>query len=164
MNNITNQFLKGMKRYIATSCIAKEKPFELYIHSINRTNPGITSSAAVLYDNNGDIVDTKSQCNGMVSNDVSNYESILSGLELCKKENVKDLIINTESHLLVKQLSGLWKVKGFELRMLNLRCNRVLSKFDEWDIRHINKEDNLKARELSTKVLKSLEQRYKIPF
>ena len=81
-----------------------------------------------------------------------------------KKENVKDLIINTESHLLVKQLSGLWKVKGFELRMLNLRCNRVLSKFDEWDIRHINKEDNLKARELSTKVLKSLEQRYKIPF
>ena len=164
MNSIGNQFLKEFRRWNVTfskSELQCEKPYKLYIHSRNRTNPGFTSSASVLYNNNGELVDTESRYNGIVSVDVSQYESILSGLELCKKKNIKNVIINTESHLLVKQMGGIWKVKGSELRMLNSKCNTVLTKFNDWNIRHINKEENSMARDLTEKVLKSLEDKYK---
>ena len=66
---------------------------------------------------------------------------------------VKDLTINTDSELLVKQLGGEYKVKSPNLKKLFKEVQGLLLNFDEVVINHIKREKNKLADELANKAI-----------
>ena len=160
MNLINRNINKSMKRYNATFSLKNvnnTKPiYELYTDGGSRGNPGISGSGAVLYRITNDIkeeIDTREEYIGISTNNVAEYNSLLIGLEMCKKNCIKDVTIKMDSMLVVNQITGKWKVKDTKMKDYNSKCIDVLKYFDNYNISHVLRKNNKRADELVNNIL-----------
>ena len=58
---------------------------------------------------------------------------------------MSELELIGDSELVVRQISGEYKVKDAGLKPLRAEVRDALEGFDEWSIRHVRREDNAAA-------------------
>ena len=88
---------------------------KLYTDGGARGNPGPSAGAAVLYDDNGVLLEQSSEYYGVSTNNQAEYRALLLGLNLALKKGIKILSVFLDSELLVKQLNGQYRVKDVSL-------------------------------------------------
>jgi len=90
--------------------------------SIN--NPGQAAYAFLIY-KNGKLLYKQSERIGIASNNVAEYTALIRALEYInnqvksQKSKVKNLLIISDSQLMVNQLIGLYKVKNVDIKPLH---------------------------------------------
>lgn len=114
-----------------------------------RGNPGPAGAGFVLEDQDGAVVRSGGRFLGTRTNNAAEYEALVWGLETALDEGVRDLCIRADSELMVKQVSGLYRVKNEGLRPLHARAKSLLSSFDSYEIRHVRREENAAADALA---------------
>jgi len=81
----------------------------------SHTTPGHCSCAFAVF-NLGKVIAQGARYLGSGSNNEAEYQGLLDCLKWAAKEGVKGLTINSDSQLMVRQISGEWQVKHEDLR------------------------------------------------
>ncbi|XP_020203766.1 uncharacterized protein LOC109789265 [Cajanus cajan] len=84
-----------------------------------------------------------------VTNNQAEYEVLLAGLRLAHDLGAQRVSCNSDSKLMVEQLSGAYQTKDTLLQRYFHAASQQISSFDEFTIRHVPREQNVRADLLS---------------
>jgi ribonuclease HI len=133
-----------------------EKYIKIFFDGGSRGNPGPSAAAFVAYDEKGKKVIEKSKSLGKTTNNIAEYNGLLFALEVLERDDIKKIIICTDSKLVFSQVRGLWKVKNEKIAFLLDKIRKKLTKYEAVDLRLIPRQDNKEADKLVNKELDSL--------
>ena len=88
------------------------------------------------------------------TNNEAEYSSLIRGLEIGIELNIINIDIYSDSELVVKQVSGEYKVKHERMRPLHRKAIALLSQYSNWRMQHVPRDDNTVADKLSKKGMK----------
>lgn len=116
-----------------------------------RGNPGDAGCGAAICDENGAVVKELSRYLGCATNNVAEYEGLLMGLEALLQLGQKNVVVQSDSQLLVRQLNGEYRVKDEKLKVLFQRAMDLLRQFDSYRILHVRRDMNRLADRLANR-------------
>ena len=125
----------------------------LFTDGGSRGNPGPAASGAVLVAPDGRILHEVGHFLGIATNNVAEWTALRLGLEAALEHGVASLAVRMDSELVVKQLSGEYRVKHPDLQPLHARVRSLLRKFSHVDIAHVRRENNKLADAVVNRVL-----------
>jgi ribonuclease HI len=120
----------------------------VHVDGGSRGNPGPAAIAAVLSDENGEVIDSAGAVIGRATNNVAEYRALLFGIERAAALGATDLDLVGDSELIVKQVRGEYKVKDPNMKPLHAAVKSALADFESWSIRHVKRHLNAEADRL----------------
>jgi len=127
--------------------------FIAYTDGACRGNPGPAASGFVLSDAQGTKIQAKAYFIGSATNNVAEYTALVKALEAAQEKGVRELIVRSDSELLVHQINGRYRVKSEQIRPLLLQAVDLLDKFESWKVEHVPREKNSEADGLVNEAL-----------
>jgi ribonuclease HI len=121
------------------------KLYQLYTDGGARGNPGPAGAGAVLRAPDGTEVEAISAYLGEMTNNQAEYRALLLGLQAAIDNNVRELEVCMDSELIVKQMTGEYKVKHPDMKPLNAQARALVAQFDVVHFKHIRREFNSDA-------------------
>lgn len=137
------------------------KQLLLFIDGASRGNPGPSSVGCVIKQDDK-IVEEHGYYLGTRTNNQAEYAALLIGLYFAKKHIAADeeLLIVSDSELLVKQINGQYRVKDPILQKLFMRAKKMLLQIDNHRVTHVLRAHNTHADMMANK---ALDQKIKLP-
>ncbi|MEP6625517.1 MAG: ribonuclease HI family protein [Acidimicrobiia bacterium] len=114
----------------------------------SRGNPGPAGIGAVVLDASREparVLTTVSETIGIATNNVAEYQALISGLEAAAEFDAHRIEVRADSQLLIRQLEGRYRVKNAGLQPLYRRAMELLRGYAEVDLQHVYREDNTEA-------------------
>ncbi|MGH7826002.1 MAG: ribonuclease HI family protein [Candidatus Binatia bacterium] len=127
----------------------RDREWLLMVDGAARGNPGEAGCGAVICDENDNVVKEMSRYLGHATNNVAEYEGLLIGLEALLEMGKKRIRVQSDSQLLVRQLSGQYRVKDEKLKVLFAKAVALLRQFNGYRILHVPRESNKSADRLA---------------
>jgi ribonuclease HI len=118
-----------------------------------RGNPGPAAYAFVLEADDGTVLDARGEAIGTATNNVAEYSALVNGLRRAVEEGVHELEVVSDSELLVKQMTGEYRVRNRALQDLFLEASRLARQLDAVSYRHVRREHNELADRLVNEAL-----------
>ena len=125
----------------------------LYCDGASRGNPGPSGAGVVLLDEKGEQIFELSRYLDKGTNNEAEYRALVRGLEAAADLDVKRIEIFLDSELVVRQLSGKYKVRNARLRSLFDQAVSILQQFDDYAIFHVGRELNQQADRLANEAI-----------
>jgi ribonuclease HI len=110
-----------------------------------RGNPGPAGIGVVITQEDGTEVERIAEGIGVATNNVAEYRAAIAGLARASELGAEDVILRSDSRLLVEQLSGRFRVKNPTLQRLHTEARALLSGFRRVRIEHVPRERNKEA-------------------
>lgn len=130
---------------------ASKNEWLLMVDGAARGNPGEAGCGAVICDESGGVVKELSRYLGRTTNNVAEYEALLMGLEALVHMGGKNVRVQSDSQLLVRQINGEYRVKDEKLKVLFQRAIGLLRRFESYRILHVPRELNKLADRLANR-------------
>ncbi len=127
---------------------APVRTIRIFCDGGSRGNPGPAGIGAVLLDASYEpaaVIGTVSETIGIATNNVAEYQALVSGLELAEPFGARRIEVRADSQLLIRQLEGRYRVKNAGLQPLYRRAMTLLQAYAEVDLAHVYREDNVEA-------------------
>jgi ribonuclease HI len=118
-----------------------------------RGNPGPAAYGYVLETPDGTVLAAHGERIGVATNNVAEYRALLAGLEKAAELGVDELEVVSDSELLVKQMTGEYRVKNEALRDLSQEAARLARKVGRVTYRAVRREHNELADRLVNEAL-----------
>lgn len=125
----------------------------LYTDGASRGNPGRSSIGAVLYDEDGAVAETVSEEIGTATNNVAEYSAVIAGLKAAAELGADEVELRSDSLLLVRQISGEYRVKAAGLKPLHAEVQALIAGFAKVEVNHVPREQNEVADALANAAL-----------
>ena len=132
----------------------KHIEFKLQFDGCSKGNPGLAGAGAVIYQGDEETWTSSLFVGEKVTNNHAEYAGLILGLEQAIKMNIKVLIVEGDSMLVINQMTGSYKVKSETLLHLYNKSKELQSQFDEIYFSHIYRNKNGRADELSNIAIK----------
>jgi len=110
-----------------------------------RGNPGPAAAAYVLMDGDGAEVEARGEYLGSVTNNVAEYSGLLAGLDAAGRLGVRSLKVFMDSELVVRQMTGEYRVKNAGLKPLYEQARTRVARFTSVAFVAVPREDNARA-------------------
>jgi len=123
----------------------------VYTDGASRGNPGEAGAGVVLLDQGGLELANRSIYLGRCTNNAAEYQALIAGLELALQYGCRELRIFLDSELIVRQVSGRYRVKNAQLQPLYDKVKTLLERLEKWQIHHVPRSGNTRADELANK-------------
>lgn len=94
-----------------------------------RGNPGPAAIGFVVLSDKGQVLMANSRYVGWRTNNQAEYEALIAALESAVAFHAEEVICHLDSELVVKQVSGEYKVKNSELRKLWRKVQELSRRF-----------------------------------
>jgi ribonuclease HI len=114
-----------------------------------RGNPGPAGIGVVVATTDGEVLATIAEGLGETTNNVAEYTAALEGLRRAAELGASDVLLRSDSELLVKQLRGDYKVKAAHLRDLYREVMAEATRFASIRFEHVPRERNRDADRLA---------------
>ncbi len=124
-----------------------------YADGASRGNPGPSSYGAVVYDSDGNVLHETGQTIGHTTNNVAEYRGAIAALEAALGLEATEVELRMDSELVVRQLSGRYKVRNPKLVPLHHRVLGLRQRFQNVSIVHVPREQNAAADRLANAAL-----------
>ena len=121
----------------------------------SRGNPGPAAAAAVAYDSDGEELTDRVALVGEVTNNVAEYRALLLAISLAVDLEASEVEFVGDSQLIVRQITGEYKVKKADLKPLHAEAIEALAAIPKWSITDVRREANERADELLNEALDS---------
>ena len=128
----------------------------IHTDGASRGNPGPAAIGATIKDRQGKIITSISQRIGRTTNNQAEYRAIIAALEEAIRLGAKQVELNTDSELVVRQLNGQYRVKNVALRPLYQRVKQLQSFLDSATTIHIPRQQNTEADNLANIALDTI--------
>lgn len=134
--------------------------YVLYFDGCSKGNPGRAGCGAVLYvinlklkemdiENYKEIWFGKEFVGEIHTNNYAEYCGLLMGLKEARRRNIKNLIVKGDSMLVIKQMTGTYKVSSPSLLQLYNECKKIEKYFNKIEYHHIYRFENYRADKLA---------------
>ncbi|MBT7098311.1 ribonuclease HI family protein, partial [Candidatus Poribacteria bacterium] len=114
----------------------------------SKGNPGHASIAYLIEDADGEVVSSHARYIGKQTNNVAEYTALVEALEAAHELGVTRVEAFSDSELMVKQISGEYRVKNETLRPLYESVIASLPRFQSAYVTHVPREQNRAADKL----------------
>ncbi|MBI2865658.1 MAG: ribonuclease HI family protein [Chloroflexi bacterium] len=118
-----------------------------------RGNPGPAGIGAAIFDSSGNLVDSLAKAIGQATNNRAEYLAMIEGLQAALRLGADEVIVRSDSELIVRQLTGRYAVKSADLRPLFEAATNLLRRFRRYQILHVPREQNRTADALANKAI-----------
>jgi len=125
----------------------------LFCDGASSGNPGDSGIGAVL-DLDGQRA-TISEFIGEATNNIAEYSALIRGVEEALRRGAREIEIRADSELIVRQITGQYRVKQPHLQALHRKALSLLKQFSSYTISHIPREDNSEADRLARQAVRS---------
>ena len=115
----------------------------------SRGNPGPAGFGAVVMDPAGKVVARLSSFLGSQTNNFAEYSGLLAVLEWAVANGARRLRVVSDSELMVKQMTGVYKVRHPGLIPLWQQAKRLVGQLDGFEMRHTLRAGNKEADQLA---------------
>ena len=129
----------------------------IYTDGASRGNPGeasigisVSSKKKILYEYGESL--------GVKTNNFAEYMAVYKALLLAVQNGVKEVILYSDSQLLVEQMLGNYKVKSSSLKPIYEKCIFLTQKIPSVIFKHIKRDKNKRADEIANIVLNKEEK------
>lgn len=116
---------------------AKLAQAKLYTDGGSRGNPGPSAIAYVICKMDDTVVEKAGSFIGHTTNNQAEYKALLAGLQRAGQLGIKKLSVYMDSELIVKQLSGHYKIKSRELTPLYHQVRKIVESFEAVTFIHV---------------------------
>ena len=114
-----------------------------------RGNPGPAGAGAQITTSEGEVVAEIAEGLGETTNNVAEYTAAIRGLERAEELGGTDVLLRSDSQLLINQLTGVYRVKTPHLQPLHRRVRQLAARFDSIRFEHVPRERNTEADRLA---------------
>ena len=121
-----------------------------------RGNPGPAAYGFVLEGEDGTVLAAHGEAIGTATNNVAEYSALLAGLRRAAELGIDELEVVSDSELMVKQMTGLYRVKNEALRDLSLEAASLARALPRVTYTHVRREHNELADRLVNEALDAL--------
>jgi ribonuclease HI len=115
----------------------------------SRGNPGPAGAGAQITDDEGVVLAEIAEGLGEVTNNVAEYTAVIRGLERARELGATDVVLRSDSQLLINQLTGRYRVRSPHLLPLHRRVRELAASFDSIGFEHVRRERNVEADRLA---------------
>ena len=119
----------------------------------SRGNPGPAGYGAVVTDSAGKVVARLSRYLGHQTNNIAEYQGLLAVLQWAVDNGKKRLRVVSDSELMVKQMTGIYKVKHPGLLPLWQEARRLVAQLSGFEMRHTLRGGNKEADRLANEAM-----------
>lgn len=119
------------------------------VDGASRGNPGDAGFGVWVRDADADGVAGFGDFLGRQTNNHAEYRGLLAVLEWAENNGVRELLVRSDSQLMVRQMNGRYRVKSARLRPLWEEARTRASRLSRFRIEHVRREDNETADELA---------------
>ena len=120
-----------------------------------RGNPGPAAYGFVLEHPDGSVIAAHGQKIGVATNNVAEYSALIAGLEKARELALDEIEVVSDSELMVKQMTGEYRVKNEALQELWLQASRLARGFRDVSYTAVRREHNELADRLVNEALDS---------
>lgn len=119
----------------------------------SRGNPGPAAYGFVLTDASGREVAAVGEYIGTATNNVAEYRALIAGLEAAVARGVSALSVVMDSELVIRQMTGQYKVKHEGLKPLHRQAREVAARLPKVTYSSVRRDDNGRADGLVNEAL-----------
>ncbi len=117
-------------------------------------NPGPAGCGIVIRDHSGETLLDEGKYLGKGTNNFAEYQGLLFAFERARELGGTELVIRSDSELLVRQMQGRYKVKSANIRPLHRRARAAAEEFAEIRFVHVPREENGEADDLANEAIR----------
>ena len=125
------------------------EPLVAYIDGGARGNPGPAGFGVRIEEAGGALVEEFHESIGVATNNVAEYRGLLAALEWAKTHGCRQLLVRSDSLLLVQQMLGNYKVKNAGLQPLHARARLLAHEIGRVTFEHVGRALNAHADRLA---------------
>jgi len=129
------------------------RAFVVYADGACRGNPGRSGAGAVVSTSAGEIVEELARYLGHATNNIAEYGALILGLEAARRRGGTEVRVRMDSELVVRQVSGRYKVRNPKLRLLHAQVMDLTRSFKRFTIEHVPRDDNAEADRLANQAI-----------
>ena len=143
-NNINPTLQKLLKRMKPNS-----STYKMYIDGAADLNTQTSGIGGIIYKDDEEIFTFSEYLHDLTNNEAE-YSSLIHGLKSLLKLSILNIVIYSDSELVVKQINGEYKVKNSRMRKLYEQTHSLLVNFQKWQLLHVLRDKNTVADKLAT--------------
>ncbi len=118
-----------------------------------RGNPGPAGYGVAVTDASGNSVAELSEYLVHHTNNYAEYQGLIAALRYAAENQIKALMVISDSELMVRQMKGIYKVRHPELRKLYDEAQQLVRRLEHFEIRHALREHNQTADRLANEAM-----------
>ncbi len=127
--------------------------FIIFCDGGSRGNPGPAGLGAVIYDDKKNILAELYEYLGETTNNQAEYRAVLAAIKKAKELNGQELDFYLDSELIVKQMSGEYRVKNKDLLPIFMEIRKYSLEFKSVHFSHVPREQNTEADALANRAM-----------
>jgi ribonuclease H / adenosylcobalamin/alpha-ribazole phosphatase len=120
-----------------------------------RGNPGPAAYGYVIEAEDGTVLASHGERIGVATNNVAEYRALIAGLEKAVELALPEVEVVSDSELLVKQMTGEYRVKNAALQDLSIQASRLARQIGKVSYTAVRREHNELADRLVNEALDS---------
>jgi ribonuclease HI len=120
-----------------------------------RGNPGPAAYGYVIEAEDGTVLASHGERIGVATNNVAEYRALIAGLEKALELALPEVEVVSDSELLVKQMTGEYRVKNAALQDLSIQASRLARQIGKVSYTAVRREHNELADRLVNEALDS---------
>ncbi len=117
----------------------------VHVDGGSRGNPGPAAAGAIVTGEGGEVLDRVGELIGEATNNVAEYRGLLLGIARARELGATEVEIFNDSELIAHQVNGRYKVKHADMKPLHAEATAELSRFDDWSLTPVRREQNAEA-------------------
>ncbi|MDI6711773.1 MAG: ribonuclease HI family protein [Anaerosomatales bacterium] len=130
----------------------------LHADGAARGNPGPAAIGVVVTDSDGAELKAFGEAIGVATNNVAEYRALIAGLQAARDLGIDSLRVRLDSELLVRQMTGAYRVKSAHLKPLHELARTLASTFADVRFEHVPRSENARADALCNQALDAPER------
>jgi len=119
----------------------------------SRGNPGPAAYGYVLLDPEGREAAARGEYIGNATNNVAEYRALIAGLESAAEHGAETLAVVMDSELVVRQMTGAYRVKNAGLKPLHEQARRAAARLRQVSYSSVGRDSNTRADALVNEAL-----------
>jgi ribonuclease HI len=134
-----------------------EFDYKLFFDGASKGNPGLAGAGAVIYHCEEEIWHGSKFIGEKATNNEAEYSGLIIGLNKAIELNIKSLLVNGDSLLIINQMTGKYKCNSENLLPLYNTAKELSKKIIDIQFQHVYRNFNKRADELSNIAISSFQ-------
>jgi ribonuclease HI len=131
----------------------KAQRYSVYIDGASRGNPGDAGIGIIIKDDQGQHIRELYKYIGQSTNNIAEYTALIYALQEALILGLKDLVIHSDSELLVKQINAEYRVKNANLKPYFEQFLHLKTGLDRLEVKQISRQQNQQTDKLANQAI-----------
>ena len=129
--------------------INPEFHFKMNFDGCSKGNPGVSGAGAVIYSEDDEIWSGQIFVGEKFTNNHAEYAGLILGLQEATKLNIKNILVEGDSLLVINQMKGIYNCNSDNLIELFHKAKELETNFEKINYQHVDRKFNKRADQLS---------------